>query len=94
MEKAGKIGDAKVQLLTTQLHSAASVLADVIAPAETNMTRASSVRCKVTNRSPVSGLSDTLLLWIPQLAAQLHIAEIVEPTPSTWWPRSSLRQAH
>jgi hypothetical protein len=28
MEEAGKIGDGKVQLLTTQLHSAASVLAD------------------------------------------------------------------
>jgi predicted membrane chloride channel (bestrophin family) len=44
MEEAGKIGDEKVQLLTNQLHSAASVLADVTALAETKKTRANSVR--------------------------------------------------
>jgi hypothetical protein len=64
MEEAGKIGAEKVQLLTTQLNSAASVLADVTALAETNTAGANSVRYKAANPSPFSGLPDTLLPWI------------------------------
>jgi hypothetical protein len=64
MEEAGKIGDEKVQLFTTQLHSAASVLADVTALAETNKAGANFVRYKAANPSPFSGLPDTLLPWM------------------------------
>jgi Ty3 transposon capsid-like protein len=80
LEEAGKIGDEKVQLLTTQLQSEVSVLADVTALAETNKTRANSVRYKAANPSPFSGLPDTLLPWIHQVATHLHLAEIIEPT--------------
>jgi Retrotransposon gag protein len=38
MKDAGKIGDEKMQLLTNQLHSAASVLADVTGIAEDEKT--------------------------------------------------------
>jgi hypothetical protein len=80
MEEAGKIGEEKVQLLTTQHHSAASALADVTALAETNKAGANSVRYKAANPSPFSGLPDTLLPWIHQVATHLHLAEIIEPT--------------
>jgi hypothetical protein len=44
MEEAGKIGDEKVQLLTTQLNSAASMLSDVSALAAATKTHPNSVR--------------------------------------------------
>jgi Retrotransposon gag protein len=80
MEEACKIGDEKVQLLTTQSHSEASVQADVTALAETNKAGANSFRYKAANPSPFLGLPDTLLHWIHQVATHLHLAEIVEPT--------------
>jgi hypothetical protein len=93
MEEAGKIGGEKVQLLTTQLNSAASALSDVAALAAASKTHPNPVRYEAANPSPFSGIPDTLLPWIHQVATHLHLAEISLP-PSTLWPRSSLRQAH
>jgi hypothetical protein len=80
MEEAGKIGDEKVQLLTNQLRSAASVLADVTALAEAQKTSSNPPRYKAANPTPFSGLPDTLLPWIHQVATHLHLADIIEPT--------------
>jgi hypothetical protein len=80
MEEACKIGDENVQLLATQLYSAASVLADVTALEEAIKAGANSVRYKAANPSPFSGLLDTLLPWIHQVATHLLLAVIVEPT--------------
>jgi Retrotransposon gag protein len=80
MEEAGKIGDEKVQFLTTQLNSAASVLSDVAALSAATKTHPNPVRYKAANPTPFSGLPDTLLPWIHQVATHLHLAEIIEPT--------------
>jgi hypothetical protein len=77
MEEAGKIGDEKVLLLTNQLHLADSVLANVTALAEAQKTRPNSSRYKAANPTPFSGLPDTLLPRIHQVATHLHLAEIV-----------------
>jgi hypothetical protein len=81
MEEAGKICDEKVQLLTTQLHSAASVLSDITDTlAAASKTHSNPVRYKAANPSPFSDIPDTLLPWIHQVATHLHLAEIIEPT--------------
>jgi hypothetical protein len=81
MEEAGKIGLEKLQLITNQLYSAASVLADVTALAEVQKICLNPSRYKAASPSPLSGLPDTVLPWIHQVATHLHLAEIVEPTP-------------
>jgi hypothetical protein len=56
------------------------VLADVTALAESQKTRSSPPRYKEANPTPFSGLPDTLLPWIHQVATHLHLADISEPT--------------
>jgi hypothetical protein len=80
IEEAGKIGDVMVQVLTTQVNSAASVLSDVSALDAATKTDPNPVRYKAANPTPFSGLPDTLLPWIHQVATHLHLAEIIEPT--------------
>jgi hypothetical protein len=80
MEEAGKIGDEKVQLLTNQLNSAALVAADVaILAAAAKAPHHHPTRYKAANPTPFSGLPDTLLPWIHQVATHLHLADIIEP---------------
>jgi hypothetical protein len=66
--------------LTTQRNSAASVLSDVSALAAATKTHPNLVRYKASNPTPFSGLPDTLLPWIHEVATHLHLAEIIEPT--------------
>jgi hypothetical protein len=70
MGEAGKIGDEK--LLTTQLNSVASMSSDVSTLAAATKTHPSPVRYKTANPSPFSGLPDTLLPWIHQVATHLY----------------------
>jgi hypothetical protein len=90
MEEAGKIGDEKVQLLTNQLNSAALAAADVaILAAAAKAPHPHPLRYKADNPTPFSGLPDTLLPWIHQVATHLHLQTSSSPQHSTWWPPSS-----
>jgi hypothetical protein len=81
MEETGKIGHEKVQLLTNQLNSATLAAADVaILSAASKAPAPHSPRYKAANPTPFSGLPDTLLPWIHQVATHLHLADIIEPT--------------
>jgi hypothetical protein len=79
-EAAGKIDEEKVQLLTNQLNSAALAAADVASLATAAKAPPSSPPLQSSQPTPFSGLSDTILPWMHQVATHLYLVYIIEPT--------------